>query len=387
MSKVSQKIEEQFIYTIKHTQHLLNKLEKAYNETIKYSYETEEYFPYMDTTDFMIDGLKTPNTYINKEYNKLNRKAVIILTINEDIHIYINIYYTKGDKDNKELIKKCIRRIYCMIKVFGDKENLYKYNHTQINILLYNAPRVMTSEYTDTPEEMNDIHDGHYFNCTCGYAMIENDKFRICVTRKNGCLGLLTHELGHICQLDLGGFKNGEYEFPNDRLKKWKYIVKKYFDIHENCHIGTMTEGVNNGNSSIIHAMFLALEKSNYNVHDNILKLYEQFYYQEYLYSIKMLCRLLKWFKYHTLRELLIISQRKYLQTSLLLEYILVRCIYLINFETLGLILDDKEKTIDDDNYILLFFEKLKQSEEVINYVLKHIHNIGIITMEYYYNK
>jgi hypothetical protein len=151
-----------------------------------------------------------------------------------------------------------------------------------------------------------------------------------------------------------------------------------------------MTEGINNGNSSIIHAMFLALEKSVYKTHDTILSLYEQYYYQEFLYSIKMLCRLLKWFKYHTLRELLIISQRKYKQTSLLLEYILVRCIYLMNFETLGFLSDIKnikENDIDDDNYIILFFEKLRQSGNVIDYILKNTNNIGIITMEYYYNR
>jgi len=372
----------QFSYTVQNVGDIVKKLSKTYHDKIDIDGKTTTFNPITDMPNVSIDGLKNPNSYIGKAFNQLTKKTIIKMKIEDNIFIQIHIYHN----GEYELVKNCIKRIYCMIKIFGNEENISKYDGMVVDILLYNAPRLITSEYTKTPDEMNDISNGQFFNCTCGYAMIENDKFKICVTRKNGCLGLLTHELGHVCELDLGHFDNGEYKFPNDRLKNWKYIVRKHFDVTDDCHVGLMTEGINNGNSSIIHSIFLALE-----THDskNVTKMFEHYYKQEFLHSIKMLCRLLKWFKYHSLRELVIHNRLKYNQKSLLLEYILVRCIYLMNFEKLGMIKMgcDQYKQMDDNLYITTFFSSLKNSCNIIDAILRHTKNIGIIPMEYYYNK
>jgi len=268
-----------------------------------------------------------------------------------------------------------------MLKVFG-KNNLDIYNDMSIDILLYHAPRIMTNTYKKSVNEITEIGKKYYFNCTCGYAMLDaNNKFKICVTRKNSCLGLLTHELGHICQLDLGIFRNNEYIFPNDRLLHWQEAVKKYFNINKKSHIGSMTEGINNGNSSIIHSMFLALEDTK--TTDSLKHKYNKFYEKEFIYSIQMTCKLLKWFKYSSLNNLFIKTNENYIQDSFLLEYILLRCVYLINFDTLNIF--DK-KIIDDDKYVTLFLKKLINSINIIDVFINLTKNKNTMSMEYYYH-
>jgi hypothetical protein len=272
-----------------------------------------------------------------------------------------------------------------MINIFGNKDNVKIYDGMTIDILLYYAPRIMTARYKKSISEINEIGEKYYFNCTCGYASIDNDKFNLCVTRKNGCLGLLVHELGHICELDLGKYYNGKYYFPNNRLIGWKYLVRKYFDIDKSCYIGNMTEGINNGNSSIIHAMFNALESKN--SHDNIIDVYKQYYEKEFIYAIEMLGKLIKWFNYKSLKELFKKDKGKYTQKSLLLEYILLRCVYLIHFDTLGIFKRNEEKLeTDDGTYTLQFFQKMVNSICMLDKLLSHIHNRGIVRMEYYYS-
>lgn len=78
--------------------------------------------------------------------------------------------------------------------------------------------------------------------------------------------------------------------------------------------------------------MFLALEK-NRKKNNNILSIYEEFYTDEFMYSIEMVCKLLRWFKYNSLNELMTKKNEKYNQKSMMLEYILIRAIYLLYFD------------------------------------------------------
>jgi hypothetical protein len=60
-----------------------------------------------------------------------------------------------------------------------------------------------------------------------------------------------------------------------------------------------------------------------------------------------------------------------------------------MNFEKLGMIKMgcDQYKQMDDNLYITTFFSSLKNSCNIIDAILRHTKNIGIIPMEYYYNK
>ena len=367
-------------YTVGVTKKKLMQLSDSYDEKIFVKQRTENFDPHNCSNTFMIDGLGKAGSYVNNAFLKLTTKTTVTLKLNNDATTIITFYH----KNDVDLIKKCIKRIYCMINVFGNKDNVKIYDGMTIDILLYYAPRIMTDRYKHDISEINEVGKKCYFNCTCGYASIDNDKFKLCVTRKNGCLGLLVHELGHICELDLGRYYNDKYNFPDNRLTGWKYLVKKYFDIDKSCHIGNMTEGLNNGNSSIIHSMFIALE-SKHNSGD-LFNIYKQCYEKEFIYAIEMLGKLLKWFDYKSLNELFRRNKGKYTQRSLLLEYILLRCVYLIHFDTLGMFKKNDEKLeANDGKYTLQFFQEMVSSANMIDKLLSHIHNKGTIRMEYYY--
>lgn len=374
-------LKDKLNYTVSITKKKLMQLADSYNEKIYVKQKTESFNPRKCVNDFMIDGLYQTGSYINNAFFKLTMKTTVILKLNNYATTTITFYH----KNDINLIKKCIKRIYCMINVFGNKDNVKIYDNMTIDILLYYAPRIMTTRFKHNINEMNEICKKCFFNCTCGYATIKNDKFKLCITRKNGCLGLLVHELGHICELDLGKYDNNKYQFPDNRLTGWKYLVKKYFDIDKSCYVGNMSEGINNGNSSIIHAMFIALESTdNY---DNIFDIYKRCYEKEFIYAIEMLGKLLRWFDYKSLKELFRRDKRKYTQNSLMLEYILLRCIYLIHFDTLGLFKKNEEKLKTDDGvYTLQFFQKMVNSCDMLDKLLSHMHNRKTVRMEYYYN-
>lgn len=369
-------------YTIAHTQSKFREILDKYEDKIIFHQKTEKFDPIQCKKIFSIDGLNTHEPYVHNAYKGLTEKTVVELELNNTAKTNITFYH----KNDFDTIIKCIKRIYCMINIFGNKDNIKIYDGMTIDILLYNAPRIMTNCYKHNPKEINTIGKKCYFNCVCGYASIDNDKFKLCVTRKNGCLGLLVHELGHICELDLGRYRDGKYHFPNTRLTGWQKMVKEYFDIQSTCHIGSMTEGINNGNSSIIHAMFTAIERKNDHPRMMPIDIYRYYYEKEFVYAIEMVGKLLRWFKYNSLGELFIRRNMKYTQNSLLLEYILIRCIYLIHFDELGLFKQgDRQKDIDDKIYTIKFLKKMFGTIKILDVIQKYTKNNNPVRMEYYY--
>jgi hypothetical protein len=374
------KIKNSIITTFKLTKNKLDAIEKKYNDTIEFEQKTIDYDPEKDMGDEFVDGLSEKNSYVRKAFLKLKFKTDIKLKIKDNVNVRI-IFYHDNDLN---LISKCVKRIYCILNIFANPIHMKKYDGTFFEIYLFDAPRIMTQTYEKTPEEIMEIGKKGYFNCVCGYATVFRGKFQICVTRKNGCLGLLTHELGHICELDLSVFENDKYVFPFDRLVDWKKIVKETFDISETCNIGNMNEGINNGNSSIIHAMFIALEDNQTKI--SLMEKYIIAYKDEFLHSINQMNYLLKWFKYNSLKDLLTPKQNKYTQKSMMLEYILVRCIYLLHFDELKVFpIDDQVNEIDDKEYLRTFYQKMLDSIETIDNLRKKT-NEKTINMDYYHN-
>lgn len=333
--------------------------------------------------DFMIDGLDDRKSYVFSAFERLTTLTKVKLKINNLTEVSIDFYH---NNDN-DLIEKCIRRIYCFINAFGNFGQGNMYNGMHFDILLYYAPRIMSNSYKKSVNEINIIGDKCFFNCACGYASTVNGKMKICVTRKNGCLGLLTHELGHICEMDLGIIRDGKFENPYNRLVGWRNYVKKHFDVSRKCRIGKLNEGVNNGNSSIIHSMFLAIESGGNEI--DLVKKYRNFYVSEFIHSFAMLKKLLNWFKYNTIYELVRKDKRKFTQKAQLLEYIFARCIYLLNFDELMIFkVNNGVNIVDDDKYMLLFLNKMIKTMPMIDKILGKIKNdkSHTISMEYYKN-
>lgn len=378
-------LQKQIDYTINTTTEKFMQLYGVYNDKINMSMDTKTFDPSSQKIPIYIEGLYEKDSYINKPFLKLTHQTFVELHITPSVKCNIHFYHMKKE----QLLMNYIRRIYSMLKVFVNNSHINYYNNTSFYIVLFNAPRIMSTHYNETSNDINIIGKKHYFNCTCGYASLSDKKnpFTICVTRRNGGLGLLVHEIGHICELDLGEHKHNLYNFPFNRLTDWKQLVKKFFNIEPSCKIGYMTEGINNGNSSIIHAMFTTIE-SGINK-ESLIASFTKNYTNELLHSIKQLLLLLKWFKYTNIEVLLDKNNNdnkgcKYTQTSMLLEYIFVRAIYLMNFSELNLFTRTIEVK-DDKKYVQKFIIQLNKSVPFINDCLKKIYTRkSIISMEYY---
>lgn len=372
-----EKILETEKITLKKSKKYFFDLRTAYLSPPKITLKNSTFNPITDKIKCGIDNLYTSGSYINTALNKLTTKTVVTLPI-KTITITLTFYHI----NDFELITKCIMRTYSIISTFGF--DLKIYDGMTIDMLLYDAPRIMTSHWSRDVNEIIEIGNKSYFNCVCGYATVRNDKFNICVTRKGGCLGLLTHELGHVCGLDCGSYKNGKFSFPDDRFNNWKLVAKKYFDV--NGDVGNLFEGINNGNSSIIHAMCLSLETDTDT--RKMLRNFHKFYTEELLYSIKMTVNLLKWYGYSSANQFINKNNRLFIQTTQMLEYILVRCVYLLNFEKLGMIDKENDLIVNDDNYIVDVVKCLKETAPIIDAFMKKqkTNEKNIVGMEYYYN-
>lgn len=302
-----------------------------------------------------LQNLSDNNSYIGKEFIKLKRHYVYSIKI-QQINININIY--TYDNDEEEINKKIIDRIFTMIESFYDRINI---KEIVFYILLFDAPRVITKEYENTPKEFEIFSKLSLFNCINGWFKKYENCYEIVVTRKNNCLGLLTHELCHLCQLDYGGYIT---------FHQWySYHLK---NISNNP--GKFTEGINNAISTIIHSLFLNLEhNNNYN-----------YLYAEIKHSYKLCQKIIKYFKCSSLNELL--NKKIYNQTSQIFEYMFLRYIYLKNLDILFHLKYDKINNIfynktDMNKYYNTYIILLENE----NYnIVNNNDNNNIEYMEYY---
>lgn len=320
-----------------------------------------------------LNNLYVKNSYINCGYKKLD-KFMNITFIQLNKKISINIYYENKTPNIKQLINSCIKRICCMLAFFH--KNILE-TFIDFNILLYYAPRIIYKEYENNVNEFNKFENLSYFNCTCGWYINNNKHGEIFVSRINGCLGLLIHELCHLCKLDFGGYNS---------FTQWKDYYKQHISKY---NPGNLSEGINNAISSIMHAVFLSCE-SNIN--------YNKYYSQEYYHCLRQCRKLIRYFKCSSLKELL--NKKIYVQIGQVFEYVVLKYIYLKNIDKLFHIsLNNTNNLINSSKYYNLFIKLLENDELSCNTKIHDIdyqdfkyNNINklygknIISMEYYYN-
>ncbi len=130
-----------------------------------------------------------------------------------------------------------------------------------------------------------------------------------------------------------------------------------------------MIEGINNGHSSIIHAMFNAIEHT-YD-EQNLRFNFKYYYTKEFTHALNQTVDILHWFKYSSFNDILWRSDGKFTQSSMMLEYIIVRCIYLLHFDRLE-IMTRTIKPSTDNAYILEFMKYFIRSNNVITECMKN---------------
>lgn len=300
-----------------------------------------------------LNNLYDKTSYIGQEYIKLKKHFIYNLTI-KNIEITIN-FYTYDDID-MNILNRSVIRIKTMVNGFHNK---IKTNKIIFHLFLYYAPRVIAAQYYHNPNEFDLFNKLSMFNCVNGWFAGIDDYYEIVVTRLNNCLGLLTHELCHMCRLDFGGYET---------FHEWRLYHKQHISNKP----GYFTEGVNNAISTIIHAIFLNLENNNnYN-----------YLYEEVKYSYKLCQNIVKYFKCNTMRELL--DKKIYNQNSQVFEYIVLKYIYLKYIDTLfHLKYADNEFTekYTIQNYYPLFISLL---EKEYNFITANELKNDVVSMEYY---
>jgi len=303
-----------------------------------YKKDTNEFNKYIPPLDMINNKL----SYIGKEFNKLD--YLICFNIKFD-RFNLNVYvYCNINNENKILIKKIIKRIITMFLTF--KDNIIS-NHYDITLLLYNAKRYINKKY-----DMEYFNKENIFNCVCGWY--NEEKKEVIVSRKNGILGLLTHELSHLSHIDFGNYNSfKEYE--------------KLFYSFSNSNVGYFIEGINNAISLLIHCIFLSLEEN---------KNIKEFLINEYKHSLNQCISLIDYYNCKDFKELL--QSKKYKQNGQVFEYVFLKYIYLSNFNKLYHLNNNFKNKFNEYDYYNLFLSYF------FNFNI--INNLNIKDINYHYN-
>ena len=305
---------------------------------IYYKKNTKEFNKYIPS----LDTIENKTSYIGKEFNKLEYLLCFNFNIdrfNLNVYIYCNI-----NNETKILIKKILKRIITMFLTF--KDNIIS-NHYDITLLLYNAPRYINKKY-----DMEYFYKENIFNCACGWY--NEMKKEVVVSRLNGCLGLLTHELCHLSHLDFGNYNSFE-EYEN------------LFKSFSNSKSGYFIEGINNAMSTLIHCIFLSLEEN---------KNIKEFLTNEYKHSLNQCINLIDYFNCKNFKELL--QSKKFKQNGQVFEYVFLKHIYLSNFNKLYHLNNNFKNKYNEYDYYKLFLSYF--------YNFNVINNLNINDVNYIYN-
>lgn len=308
-----------------------------------------------------IKNIDKNNSYVGIEFNNLKYENIISFSVNDFIvNIKVFTYSPLGEIESEKIVK----RINCMIKTFSSRIEDKRIN---IYLFLYNCPRLIPETYNETPYEFNDIYLNDLFNCTNGYYQKRKNGIKLLITRMNCYKGLLVHELCHMCNLDFGGY---------DTFEEWE-IDKKKYGINK---FSKFTEGLNNGLSSIIHSVFIALDNEG-----DFKEEFNKIYYCEFKYAEELVGNLLHYFKCNKIKEL---KDKGYNQISMVFEYIVLRYVYLKYIDMLFHFSYEFEKR--EKEYYELFIKCLEIEEErdfVFNekMIIKDTNtDVNLVRMEYY---
>lgn len=182
-----------------------------------------------------------------KAYQTLNKSYSTVFKTDFNKTVFLDFVYSdKSDINIKLLLfTKIINRIKKMLTYFGSN---FPEEIINISLFLYEMPRVINFKAS---EPLKDAINKGSFGIPAGVCVRDRNptsttNVNIICTRLNNILGLLVHELGHLCFLD---------ETQNPDIVAFNKVYKKLFNTK-----GELFEGINNAKASILHAAFTAKE-------------------------------------------------------------------------------------------------------------------------------
>jgi hypothetical protein len=146
----------------------------------------------VDMSNVFINTIDVSTTIRNK-MNKLN--TYILRFRNNDI--YIKIYYNDKE-DITTNVFKIMRRLTLLLSLYYNKNRkLVKFTYI---FYFYNNVRI-SHKNKSGDDYLKELHNSEMRNFNTASGLTDSSKMEIIVSRTEDCLGLLTHEILHACDL------------------------------------------------------------------------------------------------------------------------------------------------------------------------------------------
>ena len=313
-----------------------------------------------------IDIISTSNTILRK----MNMMDTYILYYNtsditskheQNSHFnetVVSFYYNKSD--NKIILEKNIHkimiRLYNLFSLYGDKNpNIMKMKY---EFYLYNNPRCADkNKYGKKYLISLKNSKMKKFNTSSGVTIFKKNK--IIVSRTEDCIGLLTHEVLHACDIinvDIGIMVHG--------------ILVNFTEAYVNMF------------ASIINAYLTFYEMIRHSKTDNTILL-NQLIMIEVIHSITHSSKLARISSYKLNTILDINNMISWYQDAFMYEYIIVKMLLLINFKDMmknkkfaSTFLSYGEVWGDNDTFNDMIKNNFKKYSLADNNMIKEIDNI-----------
>jgi len=369
---------------------IYNFVENMYTQTGLYRVEKEkekvfdpksEYSNRLLQEVFTIDGLNNPDSKVSKEYFKLNMEYTDKIVV-DDIIFVLNFYYTHEDVYN--LISVIMRRFKVLMNIYSGSDRLKHIREClgnkpfRVYFLLYDVNRYVPDiRSDDIYNDIRKLKDNGTYNCSSGYTAFFSDRRRMLISRIPECLGLLTHELGHLLGWDLTTtVKSGnlctlsgmvqQYDFSGAIKYLEKLPLKSKDIIPYEIYCNTFT--------TILHTICNSIEAG---------KSYDKFVemvIDEIYYSIYHSAKILYYHGYDSYKDFFMNSENKlkYVQNAALFEYTIVRSFILLNLLENGTIV----KELTDMLHYMTTYNKLYES--IFDNFVGVIKNKKKLNMEYF---
>lgn len=397
LDKVNEVNYEKNLSDISEIRELYDQLKAIYdNYDIVNIFNTRYFDPKSDQSKillneiFTVDGLNNENSEVFKEYLKLNKyyeKKLTYGNINFKLKFYFN------DKSN--LLPIIIKRFHCLIKMY---ENTERFKHItkcmnnedfDVYFLLYPVNRhVPFKQSKNINLDLKNFKNNGTYNCSSGYTTFFGNRRHMLMTRIPECLGLLTHELGHLLGWDLSDTVVKEDMCTLSGMvnninlsNKQQHVINKLPLNNKNI---IPYEVFCNTYTTILHTVCNSLEKNlNFN---ECLKMLNN----EIIYSIYHSAKILHFNGFNSYDKFFMNSNSNkllYYQDAALFEYTILRSFLLMNLQKMfkiGYESKNKKKILNLALESAITYNK--NYEMIFNNFIKFIKNIKYekLNMEYF---